>query len=300
MGKWGRLDFKKYLGSKQALVEKHLVGLFDKSVPKKLAEAMTYSLTAGGKRVRPALVLMTDDLLAGKLQPRHSSDMIRIATALECIHTYSLIHDDLPAMDDDQLRRGKPTCHVRYGEATAILAGDGLLTFAFELIGRLEKNRASALDLVLALSKNAGVSGMVGGQELDIENEGKPLALKELQTIHQMKTGALLLASVLMPAIYRGKKSALPHLTVYGQQIGVAFQIADDVLDASSTTEKLGKSAGSDARNQKITYVTHLGLDGARKAARVAADKAKTALKKVPGPKEHLLALADYIVSREN
>ncbi|MBL8994588.1 MAG: polyprenyl synthetase family protein, partial [Spirochaetia bacterium] len=130
---------------------------------------MTYSLTAGGKRVRPALVLMTDDLLAGKWQARHSPDILRIATALECVHTYSLIHDDLPAMDDDDLRRGKPTCHVRYGEATAILAGDGLLTFAFELIGRLEKNRATALDLVLTLAGNAGVGGMVGGQELDME-----------------------------------------------------------------------------------------------------------------------------------
>ncbi len=267
---------------------------------------MTYSLSAGGKRVRPCLVLMVDDLLCGKLQSRHSPDIYRLATALECIHTYSLIHDDLPAMDDDDLRRGKPTCHVQYGEATAILAGDGLLTFAFELLSGIEKNTSRVASLVAALAENAGVRGMVGGQELDMEgeteasNRGKKIPLKSLQTIHRLKTGALIKVSVLLPALYSGKTRYLPNLKTYGEQIGVAFQIADDILDATATTEALGKSAGSDVRNQKSTYVTHLGLDGARKAARTAVQMAKTALKKIPGPKEHLSALADYIISREN
>jgi geranylgeranyl pyrophosphate synthase len=260
---------------------------------------MNYSLLAGGKRIRPVIVLMVDDLLAGKIQKRYSADVLSIAVALECVHTYSLIHDDLPAMDDDDLRRGLPTCHIKFDEATAILAGDALLTFAFEKISSL-KNKKNLAELIHVFAKLSGAYGMVGGQMLDLEGENKKLSLASLKEIHKRKTGALLLASVLMPVILRGKKPQRAALTQFGESIGIAFQIADDILDATSSKEVLGKSAGIDVKNQKSTYVSLLGLERAKREAQAQVRQAINALGafKKESPAGVLAELAKYTISR--
>lgn len=291
--------FKTYLAGLQKQIEKDLSGLLaGEPFPDRLKKAMNYSLLAGGKRLRPALVLMVDDALQGRLGSRHGEPVRAAAMALECIHTYSLIHDDLPAMDDDTLRRGKPTCHVKFDEATAILAGDGLLTFAFELLAR--KGGAHAGDAIAHLARQAGSQGMVGGQTLDMQFEKKKTGLKTLQSIHAAKTGALIEASAVMPALVTGRVELVPHLSRFARDLGMAFQIADDILDATATTKALGKSAGKDAAQEKTTYVTLLGLAGARKAASGAVDSALANLKKIPGPTEMLESLTRYFIERVN
>lgn len=291
------MNFEGYLGAKQRLIEARLARLVKKAPwPARLRQAMEYSLLAGGKRLRPALVLMVDDVLQGRLGSRHGEDCWKAAMALECIHTYSLIHDDLPAMDDDVLRRGKPTCHVKFDEATAILAGDGLLTYAFELLAAAKSPRAA--QAIAALASCAGPAGMVGGQQLDMHFETRKASRANLEEIHRMKTGALIRASVLLPVILDAAEGSRKALETYAQQIGLAFQIADDILDATATTAQLGKSAGADAKNHKTTYVTLLGLEKSKEEARRAVDRAIQVLGKLTGPTAMLEALARYFITR--
>ena len=299
------MNFKKYYQSKQDLVNRELRRLFaGKKIPRRLRQAASYSLNAGGKRLRSVLCLMVDDVLSAKFDDGHHADVLRLALSLECIHTYSLIHDDLPSMDDDDLRRGQPTCHIQYDEATAILAGDSLLTFAFELYGGLEKVKSleGLKKLILTISRAAGAEGMAGGQMLDVEADGgpsgTPMKLAELRKIHTLKTGALIKAAVLLPVHYR-QQHAGPFES-YADSIGIAFQIVDDILDVTSTSEVLGKPAGSDVQNQRATYVSILGLEEAQKHALKTRDKAIKALSLIKKDTRYLRSLADYIVERIN
>jgi geranylgeranyl diphosphate synthase type II len=281
-------------------VEAHLAGcLRGKAVPDGLLAAMEYSLMAGGKRMRPALCLAWAELggLAGDAA-------LPAAAALELIHTYSLVHDDLPAMDNDDLRRGRPTNHKVYGEAMAILAGDGLLTEAFSLIlddRTLAPERA--LKAAAVLARGAGPSGMVGGQAVDMELTGKSGAtLPELRRLHAMKTGALITAACVMGAVLAGAGPEFEARAVgYGRAVGVAFQIADDILDVVGDEKTIGKPVGSDERQGKTTYPSLVGLDESRRLAHVAADEALEHLSSLDGSAAGFLRdLARYIVERVN
>ena len=268
------------------LIESRLLAPFQGGEAEKVGEAMRYSLEAGGKRVRPILCLLAAEAAGGRAE-----DALPGALALECIHTYSLVHDDLPAMDDDDLRRGKPTCHIAFGEAHAILAGDGLLTEAFRILaaeGELPADRR--VEAISLLAEAAGWRGMVGGQALDLEGEaltaaGTPYGLDHLKTIHRLKTGALLRAATELGAVLAGADPARREaLRAYGEALGLAFQIQDDILDATATDETLGKRAGKDAGRGKITYPALLGLDGARTALREATESALCPLRSLPNP----------------
>ncbi|MGL1931570.1 MAG: polyprenyl synthetase family protein [Desulfotalea sp.] len=265
-------------------------------------EAMRYSLFAGGKRIRPILCLAAANIIDEHADIKNN--IMPIACALECIHTYSLIHDDLPAMDDDDLRRGKPTNHILHGEAAAILAGDGLLTWAFDLISNKENGNISAeqrLDICFTIARAAGSLGMVGGQQLDIDSENKDIDFETLATIHKSKTGALITCSVLSGAIGAGaNKEQLAALKVYGDNIGLAFQIVDDLLNATSTTEELGKAAGSDEELGKATYPSFFGIEKTKEKAKQAIDAAIEALNIFNHRAEPLRLLAEYIYSRKN
>jgi len=264
-------------------------------------DAMRYSLFAGGKRLRPILCLASARMIAG--DELHEELVLPIACALECIHTYSLIHDDLPAMDDDSLRRGKPTNHVKFGEAEAILAGDGLQCFAFELLSNPKYNSGGAqdrLNVIYIISKAAGPLGMVGGQSIDLASEGRDIPYEFLQSIHRSKTGALITASVLAGGVAAGATvKQQKYLTDYGNAIGLAFQIVDDMLNVEATTEQLGKTAGSDARRGKATYPALFGLKKSRTMARNAVDTAIQALNEFGAEAEPLQALAQYIIIRK-
>lgn len=298
------MDIKTYLSEQRAVVEGALSRfMLPAGEPfRDHIEAMRYSLFAGGKRVRPILCLAAGSAVDSS--PGTLTNLLPVSCALECIHTYSLIHDDLPAMDNDELRRGKPTNHMLYGEAGAILAGDGLLTYAFQLLcdeqtGTLSP--ASRLRLVSIIAKAAGSLGMVGGQALDIANENKEFPFTTLQTIHRSKTGALITCSVQAGAVAAAaSQEQFDSLTVYGDNVGLAFQIVDDLLNATSTTEQLGKAAGSDARRGKATYPAFFGLDETRRLAREAVDRAIAALSGFDAKAEPLRALADYIYARSN
>lgn len=259
------------------------------TAPEILREAMAYSLFAGGKRLRPALVLGAAEMLSGD-----DSSAMPAACAIEMIHTYSLIHDDLPAMDNDDVRRGKPTCHKVFGEATALLAGDALLTMAFEVAAETNDIR-----VVRELAHVAGIEGMAGGQFLDLTSEGQTLGLESLQQIHAMKTGALIQGALRSGAFLGGASAEqLSALTEYGKYIGLAFQIADDILNVVGDAEALGKPVGSDAGKAKITYPALLGLEEARSCAQEAVNKAKGALSIFGTEGALFSALADYIVTR--
>lgn len=260
------------------------------NAPEILRDAVAYSLFAGGKRLRPALVLGAAELISG-------DDVCALpaACALEMIHTYSLIHDDLPAMDDDDLRRGRPTSHKVYGEAIAILAGDALQTMAFDIAVD-----TGNIVIVREIARAAGVEGMVGGQVLDMESEEKQLTLAQMQRVHSCKTGALIRASVRVGALAAGASVAqLDALSRYGEHIGLAFQIADDILDVVGTEEQIGKPVGSDVANNKSTYPSLVGLDEARRLASHASDQALSALSGFGEEAETLRDLAKYIVSRD-
>ena len=275
------------------ILEPRLLAPFQTGEARQLAEGMRYSLEAGGKRVRPALCLLAAESVRGSLE-----SALPGAIALEYVHTYSLIHDDLPAMDDDDLRRGRPTNHKVYGEGHAILAGDGLLTEAFAVLATTGRADAVAL-----LAEASGWRGMVGGQALDLEGEtltasGTAYGLEQLQTIHRLKTGALLRASVELGGLLGG---AVPvqqaSLRAYGEAIGLAFQIQDDILDATSDAATLGKRAGKDQGRGKITYPSLLGLDGARRALQEATERALCHLPSLPNPSS-LQAWARYLAER--
>jgi geranylgeranyl diphosphate synthase type II len=266
-----------------------------------LAKAMKYSLEAGGKRVRPVLCLLAAESVGGKTE-----QALSCAVALEFIHTYSLIHDDLPAMDDDDLRRGKPTNHVVFGEGQAILAGDGLLTEAFQVIASDTALSAERrIEAVSVLAKAAGWKGMVGGQSLDLLGEertrtGQSYDLDHLQLIHRLKTGALLRASVELGAVAAGATPTQRQtLREAGGLLGLAFQIQDDILDATATEEDMGKRVGKDAGRGKITYPVLLGLDGARRALFETTERALCLLQSLPNPSS-LMAWARFLAQRGN
>jgi geranylgeranyl diphosphate synthase type II len=257
---------------------------------------MRYSLFAGGKRIRPLLAIAAAEAVSEAPVGVESA-----ACALELIHTYSLIHDDLPALDNDDLRRGRPTCHKVFGDAMAILAGDALLTLAFEVLSKLENvDACRRIDLVRELATAAGTSGgMIGGQVNDIEGEGQPATAPLLESIHRAKTGALLRASVRMGAIYAAADSErLAALTRFGEHVGLAFQIVDDVLDVEQSSEALGKTAGKDAAQKKITFPAVYGIERSREMAEQQRFEAHSALDVLDGRGQRLRELADLIVRR--
>lgn len=288
---------KELLKRRAAAVELWLATCLDgREMPPRLRESMLYSLQAGGKRLRPVLCL-TCAALCGLGEDQ----VMPFAGAIEMIHTYSLIHDDLPAMDDDDLRRGKPSNHKAFDEATAILAGDGLLTDAFACMCRARIPARPLLAAIAELAGAAGASGMVGGQEWDMIHTGRPsVSLAELQTMYAMKTGALLRASCVCGALLAEANSAVVDaIGEYGSALGMAFQIADDILDVTADTAVLGKPAGSDAARGKNTYPSMVGLAESRELAQAQAARARSALAPLAGPEAAFLrALADYTVSR--
>ena len=299
-------DLKTYLNDKKALVDKFLgeaapeAGRF----PQSLHGSMRYSLEAGGKRVRPVLALAAAEAVSG----RDAADMpglLPAACSLELIHTYSLIHDDLPAMDNDDFRRGKPTNHKVYGEAVAILAGDALLTLAFEALSDPGLTKGMdprrQLGIIWEIAYAAGSMGMVGGQAVDIESEGKEVDFAALEYIHTHKTGALIRASVRVGAMAAGAdEKQLDALTRYGKDAGLAFQIADDILDITGTQEEIGKDVGSDLERGKKTYPALIGLEESRVRAKELSESAVSALGIFGESAEPLREIARYIVARKN
>jgi len=263
-------------------------------LPASLHRAMRYSIFAGGKRLRPVLLLAACEAVGG--DPRAA---LPAACAVEMVHTYSLVHDDLPAMDDDDFRRGRPTSHRVFGEATAILAGDGLLTQAFIQLSNGDYPPELAVKLVGILAHAIGSQGMVGGQVADMEAEGREVELPLVEYIHAHKTGALLLACVQLGALVGGAdEEALRALTRYGEAAGLAFQIADDILDVTGTLEEIGKDAGSDQARNKATFPAVLGVEAARRRAGELQQLALDAIRPLGERARPLAAIADYIVDR--
>jgi len=284
---------------RQDRIERTLNGLLPAAelAPARLHAAMRYAVLGGGKRVRPLLAYG-----AGELSGAEERQVDRAAAAVELIHVYSLVHDDLPCMDDDVLRRGKPTVHLEFDEATALLVGDSLQSLAFQVISEqpMTDDAGCQVEMVGLLARACGSRGMAGGQAIDLDATGKTLAVTELEFMHVHKTGALIRASVALGArcghaLSQSQFNALDH---FGKFIGLAFQVVDDVLDAQSSTATLGKTAGKDAKNNKPTYVSALGLDGARKFAAELRDDALRALDALPRNGGRLRQLADFIVLR--
>lgn len=282
------------------LLEAELPALVESlKAPPIIKSSMKYSLEAGGKRIRPLLLFATLDAFG--LDPRNG---LYVASAIEMVHTYSLIHDDLPSMDNDDLRRGKPTNHKIYGEAVAILAGDALLTYSFEVIGKIPSEFASSdtkVRLLVEFAKAAGAEGMVGGQVADMEGEGKTLTLEELEYIHTHKTGKLLGYSVLAGAIMAGaNQNQVNHLTAFAHHLGLAFQIQDDILDLVGNQQVIGKPVGSDTTNFKSTYPQLLSLAGARAALDKQINHAKAHLERTGLNTNLLLEITDLVASRDH
>ncbi len=291
-------DLKAYAKAQASRVDRAL-GRFLPSAntrPKTLHEAMRYSVFAGGKRLRPILCLAAAEACGGD-----DELALPAACAVECVHTYSLIHDDLPCMDDDDLRRGKPTNHKVYGEAVAVLAGDALLTLAFEIAGQgRPARRYTAADMVHDLAVTAGSRHLVGGQVLDIEGEGAGLGARELRFIHESKTAALLTCAVRLGAMSAGATPAkLAALTEFGRATGLAFQVIDDILDVTAPSERLGKSAGKDEATDKATYPAIHGLEKSRKEAARLTRKAIGALKPFGRRGARLEEIAHYLLDRD-
>lgn len=290
-----------YLEEKRGLIENKLLNLLGppENYPSTLYKSMHYSLLAGGKRIRPILSVAAAEAVNGTAE-----SAIPVAVALEMIHTYSLIHDDLPAMDNDDLRRGKPTNHKVFGEATAILAGDGLLTHAFVILSDKTLCAKTPAERVLRIlheiGLGAGPSGMVGGQQSDIESEGRNLGIKDLEQLHTKKTGALIRAAIRAGGIAGGATDIqLAALTDYAERIGLAFQIADDILDIEGDPEEMGKSAGKDVEQNKNTYPALMGLEESRVLENRLVNEAIEALKGFDEKAEPLRAIARFIVERK-
>jgi geranylgeranyl diphosphate synthase type II len=292
------LDLKQYLERQRLVVERALESALpqNEGPEARVVEAMRYSLFAGGKRLRPILCLAAADAVSGKTEAA-----IPAACALEMIHTYSLIHDDLPAMDDDDLRRGKPTSHVVFGEALAILAGDGLLTEAFVLLSDYRSLLPErALRLIGVIAKAASYRGMVGGQVVDMLSQNRPADLQTVQQMHDRKTAALITAATESGALAGGgSDDQVEALARYGRAIGLAFQIADDILDIEGSTEVLGKTAGSDVARGKVTYPAVVGMEGSREEAQKLVNNALATLEIFDYRAEPLRGLAKYIITRK-
>ncbi|MBI1790992.1 MAG: polyprenyl synthetase family protein [Acidobacteria bacterium] len=292
------MDFRQYLAGQQKRVDAELDRLVppETAPPETIHRAMRYSLFAGGKRIRPLLCLEAARCVAGPAE-----GAVAAACSLELIHTYSLIHDDLPALDNDDYRRGKLTCHKMFGEAMAILAGDALLTLAFRVLATLDGVSDQArVRMIAELSEASGTAGgMIGGQVADLEGEGRPPTAALLESIHRAKTGALLRASVRLGAIHGGADAGqYQALSAYGEHIGLAFQIVDDVLDVEQSSEALGKTAGKDAQQRKITFPAVYGLAESKRMARQEWEKAGQALDGFGERAQRLRELAELIVSR--
>ena len=291
------LNLQSYLSGKIELVNRGLKELLhrEEEYPQNLHRAMHYSLFAGGKRIRPALVLASSEAVGGR-----ADEVLNTACAFECIHTYSLIHDDLPAIDNDDMRRGRPTCHKAFGEAAAILAGDALLTAAFELVAATKTADPSrVIRVITELSKASGSVGMIGGQMVDIESEGTEVPFPVLEYIHIHKTGELILAAVRCGAIMGGAgQKELEALSKYGKSIGLAFQIADDILDVEGSADEMGKNTGGDEKKGKATYPALIGLDESRSRAEELVSIALKALEDFDKKADPLRAIASYIVQR--
>jgi geranylgeranyl diphosphate synthase type II len=288
-----------YLKAKKQLVEEALERSLPIEKPEKIYEAMRYSLLAGGKRLRPILCLATCELTGGTIEMAMPT-----ACALEMIHTMSLIHDDLPAMDNDDYRRGKLTNHKVFGEDIAILAGDGLLAYAFEYVAAQTQTvpPQRVVEVIARLGRTVGAAGLVGGQVLDLESEGKPdISVDTLTFIHTHKTGALLETSVVSGAILAGASAQeIQRLSKYAQNIGLAFQIVDDILDITATQEELGKTAGKDLQAQKATYPSLWGIEESRQQAQQLVDAAIAELASYGEGADPLRAIANYIVTRKH
>jgi geranylgeranyl diphosphate synthase type II len=295
------VDLATYLAERRGAVDRALERCLpgEDVPPATVHKAMRYSVFAGGKRLRPILVIAGAEAVGGAM-----AQVLPTACALECIHTYSLIHDDLPAMDDDDFRRGRPTSHKVFGEAVAILAGDGLLTLAFRLIA----DNAAAVadprairDVVAEVADAAGTLGMVGGQVMDIESEGRKISAETLEYIHMHKTAALIRAALWSGARLAGAPpAALDAVRAAGAHLGLAFQIVDDILDVEGSLAELGKTAGSDQRKQKATYPEHHGLEASRVMAKRLIEDAKTALAPLGPAADPIRALADFVYERRS
>lgn len=290
---------KELWNERRELVEQQLVKELEQEPPldETLAAAMKYSLMAGGKRLRPILLMAAADAVGAK-----GTDYLTAGCALEMIHTYSLIHDDLPAMDNDDYRRGKLTNHKVYGDGMAVLAGDALLTLAFEVLTRQQHtDAATLLRVVKEISTAAGMNGMVGGQAIDLESEGKHIDMETLRRMHMGKTGALFRAALRSGAILAGAdEKKLAALTDYAEKFGLAFQITDDILDIIGDEKLIGKPVGSDIRNEKSTYVTLTSLEEAQKLAKETVDGAVAALQDFGPEADFLRQLVRYMLERKN
>ena len=293
-----KLDFANYLLKHREMVDEYLEKcLVTFSTEKNIIEAMRYSVFAGGKRLRPILVFAGGDLIQDGLD---RNNFLPFAAAIEMIHTYSLIHDDLPAMDDDDVRRGKPSCHRQFGEGMAILAGDALLTFAFEICSKSNDiSQDARLKIISEYSSAAGYSGMVGGQVFDLKAEGKNLTLEELSGIHLRKTARLIAAPLIAGALVAdATDEQIEKISEYGINLGLAFQIVDDILDVTGDEEKLGKKVGSDESKEKVTYPTLCGIDESRIWAKSFIENAKNSLKSFGERNKILMDLADFVLKR--
>jgi geranylgeranyl diphosphate synthase type II len=294
------MSFKSSLKYRVDYIEKLLKEYMpeEKGYQKTIFEAMNYSLKAGGKRLRPILTLEACRIVGG-----NEEDAIPFAIAIEMIHTYSLIHDDLPALDDDDLRRGRPTNHKVYGDAMAILAGDGLLNYAFEIMLKSsigKENPAKYLNAINEIAKSSGVYGMIGGQVVDIESEDKKIEMEKLDFIHLNKTAAIIVGCMRAGAIIGdATEEQLENITKYATNIGLSFQIADDILDITGDESKLGKKVGSDIDNNKSTYPSLIGLEKSKEIANDLINEAKTRISNIKGDTEFLNDLAEYIVARD-
>jgi geranylgeranyl diphosphate synthase type II len=295
------MDLKRYLKEKKKIIDDFLRKYIsekkrDRECPRNLREAMSYALIGSGKRIRPILSIAGYEAAGGT-----SDSMVPVAAALELVHTYSLIHDDLPAMDDDDFRRNKPTVHKVFGEGTAILAGDALLTDSFHIISRSKAGPKALINVITELARASGPEGMVGGQTVDLLLEGRKARKKDLLYIHTHKTGALIRASVRIGAIMaNASPSRLKALTEYGEKVGLAFQIVDDILDITGTREELGKATGADSARGKNTYPSAFGLQQSRMMAEALIHESLNAVRIFNRKADPLAEIARYILARRN
>jgi geranylgeranyl diphosphate synthase, type II len=292
------MELKAYLAARQKEVDRALGRFLPKenARPATIHKAMRYSLFAGGKRLRPILSLAAAEACGGEV-----AAAMPLACAMECIHTYSLIHDDLPSMDNDDFRRGSPTCHKVFGEGIAVLAGDALLTVAFEIAAQVQPTRRYSLrDIISEIAVAAGSRKLIAGQVADLEAEGQPITRRDLRYIHENKTAAMLIASVRLGAMSANANALqLEAIGSFGAALGLAFQVIDDILDVTQTSEKLGKSAGKDVAAQKATYPAVIGLEKSRQEAQRLTREAHEALAVFGDQAERLHSLANYLLERE-